>query len=235
MKIAICDDEYADAKLISNYCNQYAADIPALIFTCGEALLRAYQSDYFDLVFLDIELGKMSGLEVGRRLAAMPQRPLVVFTTQSLNYSLHGYGIAMRYLVKPITYDVFSNAIRPALERLMPKKISIFVSGEQILLPINRILYFEVLSHKLFVHLNNGETISTRATLNEIMEQIPNGCFSQPHKSYYVNMEYVDRVAPQNLMMTNGDFIPIGRSKKDNFQFRLSEYIRGSHQYEYLD
>ena len=102
-------------------------------------------------------------------------------------------------------------------------------------IPISEILYFEILRHQLFVHLNSGEKLSMRGTLTELISQVSQRTFVQPHKSYYVNMEYVDRVAPQNLMMTNGDFIPIGRSKKDNFQFRLSEYIRGSHQYEYLD
>lgn len=235
MKIAICDDEAADLKIIQNYCGQYDPQIPTAVFQSGEALLEAYKSDFYDLVFLDIEMGQMNGLEVGTRLINMPQKPVVVFTTQSLNYAVRGYGIAMRYLPKPITYDMFSDVMELALERILPEKISVLSNGEQVLIPISEILYFEILRHQLFVHLNSGEKLSARGTLTEIISQVSRRSFVQPHKSFYINMEYVDRLTQQNIKMTNGDLIPIGRSKKDYFQLRLSEYVKGNHLYEHMD
>lgn len=180
-------------------------------------------------------MGQMNGLEVGERLIHMPHKPLVVFTTQSLTYAVRGYGIAMRYLPKPITYDTFSFIMGLALERILPKKISIFSNGGQMLVPVNKILYFEVLCHQVFVHLSSGEKISMRGTLTETISQVPHRAFAQPHKSYYINMEYVDRITQQSILMTNGDFIPIGRSKKDIFQLRLSEYMKGNHLHEHMD
>lgn len=177
----------------------------------------------------------MNGLEVGGKLINMPQKPVIVFTTHSLNYAVRGYGIAMRYLPKPITYDVFSNVMELALERILPKKISVLSNGEQVFIPISEILYFEILRHQLFVHLNSGEKLSMRGTLTELISQVSQRTFVQPHKSYYINMEYVDRLTKQNIVMTNGDLIPIGRSKKDYFQLRLSEYVKGNHLYEHLD
>lgn len=204
------------------------------MFQSGEALLEAYKSSFYDLVFLDIEMGQMNGLEVGGKLINMPQKPVIVFTTHSLNYAVRGYGIAMRYLPKPITYDVFSNVMELALERILPKKISVLSNGEQVFIPISEILYFEILRHQLFVHLNSGEKLSMRGTLTELISQVSQRTFVQPHKSYYINMEYVDRLTKQNIVMTNGDLIPIGRSKKDYFQLRLSEYVKGNHLYEHL-
>lgn len=102
-------------------------------------------------------------------------------------------------------------------------------------IPISEILYFEILRHQLFVHLNSGEKLSMRGTLTELISQVSQRTFVQPHKSYYINMEYVDRLTKQNIVMTNGDLIPIGRSKKDYFQLRLSEYVKGNHLYEHLD
>lgn len=235
MKIAVCDDEPADLRLIQSYCNRYDSDIPTAAFSSGEALLEAYKKDFYDLVFLDIEMGQMNGLEVGERLIHMPHKPLVVFTTQSLTYAVRGYGIAMRYLPKPITYDTFSFIMGLALERILPKKISIFSNGGQMLVPVNKILYFEVLCHQVFVHLSSGEKISMRGTLTDTISQVPHRAFAQPHKSYYINMEYVDRITQQSILMTNGDFIPIGRSKKDIFQLRLSEYMKGNHLHEHMD
>lgn len=235
MKIAICDDEPADLRLIQSYCNQYDSELSTAAFSNGEALLDAYKSSFYDLVFLDIEMGQMNGLEVGARLINMPQKPVIVFTTQSLNYAVRGYGIAMRYLPKPITYDTFSAVMGLAMERILPKKISIFSNGEQILVPVNKILYFEVLRHQVCIHLSSGEKLSMRGTLTEAISQVPHSAFVQPHKSYYINMEHVDRLTQQNITMTNGDLIPIGRSKKENFQLRLSEYMKGNHLHEHMD
>lgn len=235
MKIAICDDETEDLKIIQSYCSKYNPTIPTGVFQSGEALLEAYKSSFYDLVFLDIEMGQMNGLEVGGKLINMPQKPVIVFTTHSLNYAVRGYGIAMRYLPKPITYDVFSNVMELALERILPKKISVLSNGEQVFIPISEILYFEILRHQLFVHLNSGEKLSMRGTLTELISQVSQRTFVQPHKSYYINMEYVDRLTKQNIVMTNGDLIPIGRNKKDYFQLRLSEYVKGNHLYEHLD
>ena len=125
--------------------------------------------------------------------------------------------------------------MRLAMERILPQKISIFSNGMQMLIPINEIIYFEVLRHQLLIHLSSGENISVRGTLTEAISQVPHSIFAQPHKSYYISMEYVDRFTPQNITMTNGDLIPIGRSRKNDFQHRLSEYIKGKRLYEHMD
>lgn len=235
MKIAVCDDDQRDLKLLESYCRQFDPEIPVAMFSSGEALLEAYRKDFYDLVFLDIELGRLNGLEAGKRLAGMSPKPIIVFTTHSSSYAVRGYGIAMRYLTKPIAYDTFSAVMKLALEQILPRKIIIISNGIQRIVPIGEILYFEVLRHQLFVHLKSGESLSMRRTLAEVIEQIPCGPFAQPHKSYYINMEYVDRLTQQNITMTNGDLIPISRSRKNNFQLRLNEYMEGNRLNEYMD
>ncbi len=235
MKIAICDDEAEDLKLLEGYCADYDAGLPVSLFSSGEALIEAFREDFYDLVFLDIELGKLSGLDTGTILRGMPDKPIIIFTTHSLNYAVRGYGIAMRYLPKPISYDTFSAVMREALGYITPSKISICVNGAQMLISVNDIIYFEVLRHQLMVHLRDREAVGMRGTLTEVMGEIPGRQFVQPHKSYYINMEYIDRLTRQDVIMTNGDVIPVGRSKKDEFQARLREYVKGSRKNEYLD
>ncbi len=235
MKIAICDDDTSDLNLIHSYCNTFDPKLPVSTFRCGEDLLAAYEEDFYDLVFLDIEMGPKNGLEVGTELVNMSAKPVIIFTTQSLNYAVHGYGIAMRYLPKPISFDVFSQAMHLALSKILPKKVRILSGGNQILVSVDDILYFEVLRHQLILHRKNGDCLSTRGTLSEIIEQLPGGRFAQPHKSYYVNMEYVDRLTQQSITMTNHDIVPIGRSKKDEFHLHLREYMKGKQIHEYWD
>lgn len=227
MRIAICDDDSEDINLIQSYCDRFDSRIPVQAFTCGEDLLIAYNNTYFDIVFLDIEMDGMNGLEVGAELIKMSVKPIVVFTTQSLNYAVRGYGIALRYLPKPISFETFSQTISLALSKLLPQKISIVSGGNQFLISTSNILYFEILRHQLILHLESGQCMYFRGTLTEIISQLPGGNFAQPHKSYYVNLDYVDRLTPQKIIMTNHDIIPIGRSKKDEFSFRLGEYMKG--------
>lgn len=186
-------------------------------------------------IFLDADFCRLNGLELGAQLIRLSPKPVIVFTTQSLSYAVRGYGIAMRYLPKPITYETFSDVMKLAMERILPQKISIFSNGTQMFIPINEIMYFEVLRHQPLIHLSSGENISVRSTLTEAISQVPPSIFAQPHKSYYINMEYVDRLTQQNITMTNGDLIPIGRSRKSDFQHQLSEYIKGKRLYEHMD
>lgn len=235
MRIAICDDEQSDLAIIKQYCKQFDPELSVSMFDCGEALLSAFKDDYFDLIFLDIEMGTLNGLDVGKQLVKFQPKPVIVFTTQSLNYAVRGYGIALRYLPKPITYETFCHAMRLALERIAPYRINININNAQNFFPVTDVVYIEVLKHQIVIHLRSGEVLSTRGTLTKIIAQIPNGCFSQPHKSYYINMEYVDKLTRQDVILTNGEIIPIGRSRKEIFQTQLLNYMKGNHLSEYLD
>ena len=235
MKIAICDDDQSDLELIQQYCKQFDPKLPVSVFTLGEDLLSAFKSDYYDLVFLDIEMGKLNGLDVGKQLVKLQPKPVIVFTTQSLNYAVRGYGIALRYLPKPITYDTFCHVMQLAMERILPYRLKVTINGVQRFIPIIDIIYFEVLKHQIVIHLRSGEVMTMRGSLGEIITQIPNRCFSQPHKSYYINIEFVDKLTRQEVIMTNGESIPIGRSRKEIFQSQLFSYMKGNHLSEYLD
>lgn len=125
MKIAICDDDASDLELIKEYCFRFDKEFDVETFYSGEALLAAFDNDFYDIIFLDIEMGQMNGLEVGTRLIHLPHKPIIFFTTQSLNYAVRGYGIAMRYLPKPISYDVFSGALKTAIEYVVPDRKSV--------------------------------------------------------------------------------------------------------------
>lgn len=227
MRIAICDDEPRDQALIQDYCVQYDPSLTTACFSSGEELLAAFESCFYDLVFLDIEMGKLNGLELGKILVGRDPKPVIVFTTQSLGYAVHGYGIAIKYLTKPITYEVFSKAMVLALEQIMPRKIRVVSSGSERLIAVCDIVYFEVLDHQVYLHLSGGEKLSMRSTLSEIMEQLPGGIFVQPHKSFYINMDHIKGISQQSIIMTNGQSIPIGRSKKELFQNRLSAFMKG--------
>lgn len=228
MNIAICDDEKPDLERIAAYCRRYDESHALFAFASGDDLLAAFDETFFELVFLDIEMDGSDGLTIGARLMERERKPIIIFTTQSLNYAVRGYGIALRYLPKPIEYEIFAGVMKLVTDKLRPQKISVAASGEQYLLSVDDILYFEVIRHNVIFHLRDGEEISVRASLSQIKDQLSHGCFVQTHKSYCVNMDYIDRVCRQAITMTNGESIPIGRNRSEAFQAQLQEYLKGN-------
>lgn len=228
MNIAICDDEKRDLDRIISYCQRYNEGNALYTFSSGDALLAAFDGLFFDLVFLDIEMAGSDGLTVGARLMERERKPIIIFTTQSLNYAVRGYGIALRYLPKPIEYETFAAVMKMVMDKLLPQKILVTYRGEQRLIPINEISYFEVIRHNVIFHLNNREMISIRASLAEIKEQLSCGCFVQTHKSYCVNMDHIDRMSRSEITLINGECIPIGRNRSESFRLQLQEYLKGN-------
>lgn len=106
MKLALCDDDAADLELLAGYCRQYDPALPIHCFSSAAALLERDAQDPFDIVFLDIEMAHPNGYEAAVELSRRECPPAVIFTTQSFSYAVRGYGLALRYLPKPITYEV---------------------------------------------------------------------------------------------------------------------------------
>lgn len=227
MKIAICDDEYCDLSRIKEFCAKYDDKIPVYAFSKGRGLLQAFQREYYDLIFLDIEMEAPNGLVVGKELAAHDPPPIIIFTTHSLNYAIRGYGIALRYLLKPIDYATFSGVMYLAMGKIMSHKISISYNGNQLVLEVNSIFYVEVMQHQIVFHLKGGKTASYRGSLSEVKEHLPSHLFAQPHKSYIVNLDCIDHMDRQAIYLTNNCEIPLGRGHSESFHIAFNEYLRG--------
>lgn len=228
MKIAICDDNPADLALIQQFCKQYDSNLSVHAFLSGTALLNAFASTFYDLVFLDIEMEPPNGYDTALELRAMERKPEIIFTTQNLNYSIRGYGIALRYLPKPISYEMFSLALHQALKIILPPKIMISCQGMQKVIQISNITYIEVVRHQVIIHMTDRSTLEFRGSLKDIMEQLDSSWFVQCHKSYCVNLNYIDSITPQTVNMLTQEIVPLGRNKRDHFENRLQAFLRGS-------
>lgn len=228
MRIAICDDEPKDAERICNYCVTCQLQDQITVFPSAAALLHAFSSEFYDLIFLDIEMEQPDGYEAGVKLSEFNPKPLIIFTTKSLEYAVQGYGIAFRYLCKPITLPMFQNALREALPYLLPKKVSLCQNGEQIVISVNDVLYFESLARHVIFHLADNTTIEIRDSMEHMAEKFSYPNFLQIHRSFCVNLDYVDRAAPSQITLTNGVELPLSRKKQALFQERFANLIRGN-------
>ncbi len=119
MRIALCDDTAQDLEQLKEYCSQYSALHDIREYASAAELLADYDNFMPKLIFLDIEMEAPTGYDAAMILSARSPKPLIIFVTQTLNYATRGYGIAFRYISKPLDYPAFSRLMQLAEEELL--------------------------------------------------------------------------------------------------------------------
>lgn len=226
MKLALCDDDAADLELLAGYCRQYDPALPIHCFSSAAALLERDAQDPFDIVFLDIEMAHPNGYEAAVELSRRECPPAVIFTTQSFSYAVRGYGLALRYLPKPITYEVFRSALEQAIQQCIPARISVCSDRKTTIFVVSELTYIEAFRHQIIVHRSAKPEISLRYPFSSFVRQLPPLWFAQTHKSYCVNLNQVMCMEQNSVLLTDGSHIPVGRSFKRQFQTQLMRFLK---------
>lgn len=238
IKTVIIDDEPLAIEVIQNYCNTLPEICVLKTFTSPVEALGFIHKNNVDLVFLDIQMPQLSGLEFIDTLA---YKPMVIFTTAYPQYAVDGFELeAVDYLVKPISYKRFLKAfnklntvkeepatpVLPALPAISTTAAAednfVFVKAEygSVKLFISEITYIEGLKDYLKINLSTGKYILTLSNFKTLLEKLPEKLFIRVHNSYVVNLTYVDSVQ-RNRILINNMRIPISESYKKPFFDRL--------------
>ena len=172
-----------------------------------------------DLLFIDINMPDISGLDLVRSLQV---KPLIVFTTAYKNYAYEGFELeALDYLLKPIEFERFAKAVQKAVDfyalRSKPKPEadeSFFVYSEYQAIRINpsEICYIESLKNYLQIHLDNKEVVTTAMSLKKMLEKLPQGQFLRIHRSYVVPVAKVKSIQNRKVLLSTGLTLPVGDS-----------------------
>lgn len=227
MKIAICDDDKKDVQTICDHIEKFDSSIESKSFGSAEELLEALDGEFFCLIFLDIQMKLLNGFDAAKiiveKFAESP--PLIVFTTMSSKYTIQGYEVAFRYLMKPIKYEQFSAVLSAAQKKIMPKKLQVKHEGKTIIIPVNEILYCEVFGHNTKIHTENY-SYEIRSPLKSIEEALQGGGFAKPHGSYLVNLDQVVSANQTAIVLKNGLSMKISRYRRDEFLKALHNFLR---------
>ncbi len=148
MRIALCDDETAELNVLACLCKQYdrVKKFKIVSFSSAAELLQASKKMLFDIILLDIEMEKPTGFEVAQELVQHENPPIIIFATKSQAYCVRGYGIAFRYLVKPIQWDDFRDAIDAATMEIEANRLMLDVENGKCLIPVRDIIYRNIRS-----------------------------------------------------------------------------------------
>lgn len=226
MRIAICDDEAKDLHALRAAVEKYDAvgNLEVASFTKAADLYTENNKHPFDIAILDIEMNAPNGYDIAERLAAQETAPIIIFLTNSTAYTIRGYGIAFRYLTKPIVQTQLNKALNAAISEAKANRFVFIADGISHVVRMNDIYYFEVFNHHTVLHTMDRE-FTFRATLKEITTDLPRGYFGSPHQSYLVNFVHIKTVMAKELHLTNGAVVPVSRRRQQEFEDQLYAYL----------
>lgn len=234
IKALIIDDE----PLAQDVIKQYAQKLPDLSIaaTCNEAICahKILQENAIDLLFLDINMPKLSGISF---LRTLKNPPLVIFTTAYSEYALEGFELnAVDYLKKPFSFERFCKAYYRAEELLQlrgqaPAEAEkaeadfVFIRSNKktVKVNFNNILYIEGLGDYIKVHTTDGHLV-TNLSMKKMMSLLPPTQFYRIHKSFIISLQRIEALEG-NMVNLGGQKLPVGNSYRQDFAAFINRYL----------
>lgn len=215
LKIAICEDMDSDAAFLESLITQSGFPVFISRFSSSEAFLSTQPVRRFDLIFFDIYMSGITGMEAAAVIRKQDEDCSIVFTTTSENHMLEAFDVgAQQYLIKPVDSKKLETLLKKRAATLSESKKSciINVRGEKRSIAFDQIYYIEVFGHNCSIHTKDGiiET-GTSMAIDDFTSLLPSPPFLRCHKSYIVNLCYVKDI-DRDFLMKNGDTVYIRRS-----------------------
>lgn len=232
MRIAIVDDIVSDVKILCKrldaQLNRLSLHSAVFEFDSGTAFLSAAKKERFDLVFLDIYMGKENGVDTAKALRRFDTNCLLVFTTTSTDHALDGFRVrALQYLVKPYTEEELADLFDEIVKRLPASDQCIEVNtvGGTVRLRLCEILYAEHYQHQIHIHTADGHRIVTRRTFREFTESITDERFFLCSRGLIVNLEHITDFNGTDFILKNGKRLPVSRSLAKTARLAFGDFL----------
>lgn len=225
MNFAICDDEACELQKIEDFLLRFDPKADYECFSSAQELLQAFKTKYYNIVLLDIEMTGLNGFQAACELNKLPTVPLIIFITQSGNYTVQGYGVAFRYLQKPLSYLDFEYALSAAVSKVTPKLISVKSMDGFVFLQVTNIVYIETFNYHVFLHTHE-KTYESRISLKKLDQELKGCHFFRPHNSYLINLDYVSYAEKDVVVLDTGIKIPISRNRQKSFEIAMFDFLR---------
>jgi DNA-binding LytR/AlgR family response regulator len=231
MRIAFCDDDQREREMLLGFAARYRLEhslhIETFPYPDAETLLGDPNANGMAAMFLDIYMSGTSGVEAARVLRERGYAGAIVLCTTSRDHFADGFVVdASHYLLKPVEYESFSEAMRRVLRLtgVAARTVSVQSRGGRLSVPVAKIQFAEVYNHETLLHLHD-RTISVGQSLSALEDILGGDPFLRCYRSYIVNMDYVDRFENDVFVMKSGTRILISRDGRKGIQSRYLAYV----------
>lgn len=225
-QIAVCDDDMEMRGFLRRTVEGSWISCTVEEFSDGMDLLR--QDTQYDILFLDIDMPQMNGIETAERLRKTDRLVKIIYVTGYQDYMSRSFAVhPFSFLVKPVRREEIIRQVREALlysgekERENPLRFQM-TEGMEEFLP-SEIYYLEYQSRKLRFVTKQGERM-VRGKISEYLEKLAPYGFASPHKSFIVNLGHVKAIRGYDIVMMNGELIPLSQKRSAQFRGTLGKY-----------
>lgn len=230
MRIVVLEDniiEYDKIKnSLENWAENYDIELFLSHFQSGESFFddpNNYNSET-DLFLLDIDMGKMNGIDVAKKLRILDYRGDIIFLTAFKDFVFEGYNVhAFNYLVKPLNEDIFFKCLSE-IENKRHADCYIYRNKQQdaVSIPYHEIISFSVNRHYIDI-TTTKQVYEQYNNLNKIISILPRN-FVQVHRSYIINLSHVYKLSQNKIHLSNGSTVEVGRTYLKDFKTQYLQY-----------
>lgn len=235
MRIAACDDDVQFLQelsgLLSEYGDKEHCNIEYKIYTNPLELVNQMEKGiHYDVILLDVFMPGINGIQCAKDIRTYDNFVKIIFLTSSTEFAVESYSVrAYQYLLKPIQKESLFLTLK-LLEKeseIAQRNIFVIKSKNGITkIVLSKLEYCEVINRKIILHLINGEECECNLRMNELEEKLRNfGMFLKPHRSFLVNMDYIQTLTAYSIIMENGAKIPIPRGKYAVIKQAYMKYV----------
>lgn len=230
LKCIIIDDEPLARELLKSYVGKTPALNLEGCFESAADAVKCIMEGAVDVIFLDINMPMLNGIEFA---SIIPKSTRIIYVTAYEKYALQGFKVnALDYLMKPVSYPEFLNAVGKAVEwfamrnslRQPPKgnsgMLTVKADYRLVQMRIDSIRYVEVQKDRLIFYRTEGNPVSSLMSMKEIEDLLPADIFMRVHRSFIVNLCHVE-IVERGRIVFGKNYIPISDSKREEFMSRL--------------
>lgn len=232
MNIAIVDDLQMDRQIlqgfISRYCLENRICFSSREFESGEALLTVFEQKKFDVIFLDIYMNGIDGIETAQRIRKIDDSCLLIFTTTSRQHAVKSYRVrAFDYIVKPYDYAQFEEVMGLLKNALMKwaNYIEVKEGRTTIKILLRDIIYTDYNNHYIQIHTKERmiKTYMNFSSFSQMLEPYKN--FMCCYRNCMINMDQVGSIDARDFVMKNGERVPIAKLKRTEIRQQFADYM----------
>ena len=236
IRVAVVEDCKEDSDVIISYIKKYgmetSEEVKWRVFRTADEFVSLYDSaGLADVIFMDIEMPGINGMEAAERLRAVDPEVFLIFVTNIAKYAVHGYRVdAMDYFIKPIGYSDFRKRMLMISARRRTvlrgaKKIRISTTGGARVIPVRDILYIESDNHVLTYHTAHGNFSSREKSMKQVEDELGGYGFMRCNVCYLVNLEKCVEICGDEVTVGSA-VLSISRGRRKKFLDALAKSIR---------